>query len=165
MADLLKSTRLLEVSSHLQLAASSLRSLAQGRSPDRLGQDSLKWAGHFLPQVDWNSKVQPTPGIGGGLAVQATATRPTFYSALIRIAPDFQRAGMTSQKAVFDFLDALYRVLNSGGNSAKSLPSEKLNLGAELLHTLSQTLVAELSNNGLPRQPVRLTTGAMANAF
>ena len=163
MADLLKSTRLLEVSSHLQLAATSLHSLAKGEVPDRIGKQALEWSGAFLTQVDWNSRVRPKPGIGGGLAVQATATRPTFYSALIRVAPSLEKAGVKSQEAVYEFLDAIYNVLNSGGEKTEGMPRERLHLGADLLDTLSQTLVSELSNNGLPRQPTRLSTGAMAS--
>lgn len=157
MPDLLRSVRVLEVSSRLQSAASSLAALAQGTDPDATGQNALKWAGDLLAQIDLPTK----PGVGGGLAVHATAASPSFYASLIETAPAFEEVGITSQKDIFKFLGDLYKILKSGGTRHRTLTPEQLALASGLLESISESLVAQLSNNGLPKQSTRLTVGVI----
>jgi hypothetical protein len=161
MSDLLRSIRVLEVSSRLQSAASSLAALAQGTGPDATGRDALKWTGDLLAQIDWPTKVPTKPGVGGGLAVHATAASPSFYASLIEAVPAFALVGITSQEDIFQFLGALYETLESGGTKTHKLAPKQLTLASELLESISESLVAQLSNNGLPKQPTRLPVGAI----
>jgi hypothetical protein len=149
------------VSSRLQSAASSLAALAQGTGPDATGRDALKWTGDLLAQIDWPTKVPTKPGVGGRLAVQATATSPSFYASLIEAVPAFERVGITSQKDIFGFLGNLHETLASGGTRPCKLASKQLMLASKLLESISENLGAQLSNNGLPKQSTRLTVGAI----
>jgi len=161
MSDLLRSVRGLEVSSRLQSAASSLAALAQGIRPDATARDALKWTGDLLAQIDWPTKVPTKPGVGGGLAVHATAASPSFYASLIEAVPAFARVGITSQDDIFQFLRALCETLESPGARRPKLARNQLILASELLESISESLVAQLSNNGLSQQPTRLTVGAI----
>ena len=93
------------------------------------------------------------------MAVQAASARPSFYAAILRIAPDLESAGITREDALRDFLNAIYQVLGSGGAEKPALLPERVKLGAKLLHVLSQTLLVQLTNNGVPRQPMQITIG------
>jgi hypothetical protein len=162
MSDLLQSSRLFEVSTRLQTASACLSRLAVGETPEPACEESLKWAGNFLGQVDWNSELEPGPRAGGNLAVQATTTRPTFYASVLKIAPDFVSAGVKTQDEIVVYLRSVYELLDSGGAKKSSLSADRISLAARLLHVMSQSLLAQLGNNGLPKQPFRLTIGAIS---
>jgi hypothetical protein len=156
MADLLQTARLFEVGTRLQTAASNLMSVAQGGAPD---SSALRWAGDFLLRVDWTSGAAAKAGIDGGLAVSATNARPKFYASLVRIGPKFREVGIDSEEQIYSFLKAVYRFLQSGGSGTKDSPPERLKLAGEFLHMLSQSIMVDLSNNGLPKRKPVLTLG------
>jgi hypothetical protein len=152
MVDLLQSAKLFEVSVRLQTASSHLARVAEGINLPSQDRATLRWAGNFLAEVDWNSGIKPGVGADGGLAVSATNTRPKFYASLMRIGPRFQDVGIDSEDKIYAFLKNLYIVLISGGTKKKGLRKDVLNLGTELLHILSRSIMVDLCNNGLPRQ-------------
>jgi len=156
MADLLQSAKLFEVGTRLQTASSSLLKVARGDRPE---PDALKWAGDFLTRVDWSSGVTSDESVDGGLAVSAANTRPKFYASLVRIGPKFQQMGIESEAQVYDFLKAVYRCLQSGGTEKSDMNSEYFALASELLHVLSESIMVDLCNNGLPRRERVLTLG------
>lgn len=156
MADLLQSARLFEVGTRLQTASSSLMEVARGGKPEH---DALKWAGDFLARVDWTSDIKTEESIDGGLAVSAANTRPKFYASLVKIGPKFQKMGMGSERQVCEFLKAVYRCLQSGGTETGEMKSEYFTLASELLHLLSESIMVDLCNNGLPRRESVLTIG------
>ena len=156
MADLLQSARLFGVGTKLQTASSSLREVARGAKPE---PDALKWAGDFLARVDWASGIESSGSVDGGLAVSAANTRPKFYASLVKIGPKFQEMGMNSEKEVYDFLKAVYYCLQSGGTDTRDMESKHLSLASELLHVLSESIMVDLCNNGLPKHERVLTFG------
>jgi len=156
MADLLQTARLFEVGTRLQTAAANLMSVAQGGKPD---SNALKWAGDFLLRVDWNSNAMPKGGVDGGLAVSATSARPKFYASLVRIGPKLGQVGIRSEEQVYDFLRSIYGFLQSGGSQVLDLSADHFKLASEFLHILSQSIMVDLSNNGLPRRRSVLALG------
>ena len=154
MTDMDRTASLFEISSKLQTAAICLRQLTQGKSPNTRDEIILKWTGHLLIQMDWQVK-SSKKGFGASLAIQAASTRPTFYDALTKIVPRFD-----SDKDIVDFLKGLYKTLETGGVKAHLTP-DRLGIASDLFTVLSQSLIAELSNNGLPKQNTWLTTGAI----
>ena len=162
MSDLMQSARVFEASARLQSASKSLADLADGKHLDHPGREALEWAGKFLPRLDWSSDMPAERGIGGGLAVQATSARPTFYASLLRIRPQFEEAAVRTPKELVSFLKQLYQLLSSGGlakDGENSLQPHLMPLGAILLHELSQGLLKQLGNNGLPRRHQVLVQG------
>jgi hypothetical protein len=161
MSDLLQSAQLFEVSSRLQSASTSLSALADGRQLDDAQKNALRWAGAFLSQVDWASRAQSRESIVDRFAVQATAARPTFYEALVSLFPDFRRLGIASPERVTGFLSKLYTVLLEGGDKALGIKSDRLRLAAELLEWLSQSMLDQLTDNGVPKETPLLSSGSI----
>lgn len=154
MEDMGMTAKLFETSSKLRLASSSLDRIASGDQLDNVAIEALTWAGRFLSAVDWSSAGSGKSQVGGGLALQATSVRPTFYSSILRIAPMFKEAGMKGDKDVMSFLGLLYaNLLSPGapGRGRKRLNPAQARLAARLLHEVSQSILVQLNNNGLPR--------------
>lgn len=152
MADLIESSRLFEVSSRLDSAATVLSKLSKGQPTTSTDRELLVWAGGFLNQVDWTAGSSNGAGSIGNLSVQATEVRPTFYAALIGIERRMREAGLERENEVVEFLRRLYQFLIRGGSKGKGvLPSDKLQLASALLSELSQRLLMQLTDNGLPR--------------
>lgn len=151
--------KLLETSYKLQLASTWLKRTAEGDRPDSEGKEVLNWAGKFLYEVDWSSKIPQTTFMGGGLTLQATSVRPTFYSSLIRIAPKFKEEGMKTEEKILNFLSLLYKnllTIGAPGKGCKKLKSSESILGALLLQEISDSIFIQLNNNGLPRTSIFL---------
>lgn len=159
MPDLLQSAKLFEISTKLQTASSCLGKFAEGLELDVSEQNILKWAGNFLAQVDWTSGIQVESGEEGSLTVSATNARPKFYASLMKIGPKFSQAGIDSEDKVYEFLSTVYRLLMSGEIQQANMSANRLGLMQELLHTLSQNIIVDLSNNMLPRRRTLLTIG------
>lgn len=162
MEDLGLVAELFKTSSTLQRAAASLEKIFSGQAEIANGEKAtLKWAGQFLHTVDWGAKQQTSSQIGGSLALQlqATSVRPTFYSCLFRIAPQLQEAGLKSEDDLTTFLNSLYLNLLSAGESGrkhKKLTPEESKLGALLLYEIAESILVQISNNGLPRSTTTL---------
>jgi hypothetical protein len=152
MEDMGMTAQLFQTSSRLHSASSWLRKIAQGEDVDSQAQELLKWTGTFLREVDWSSSAQKGTA-GGGLVLQATSIRPTFYSVLIRIAPELQAAGLKSEKQIGGFLTLLYDTLSAGGviKGPRKLNAKHSEAAATLLHEISQSILVQMNNNGLPR--------------
>lgn len=153
MEDLSLTSKLFLASSKLNQASSWLQKLAKGTKPDAEGIETLKWAGHFLGEVDVSSKPYGSSA-GGNLSIQATSVRPTFYSSVMRIAPLFQKAGFNNGDEIIGFLNRLNGLLLM--ESAPTAKSQKpdpahYRLAGELLREVSRSIMVQLSNNGLPR--------------
>lgn len=159
MTDLMKASRLFEVSTRLQSASQGLSVLAAGEQLTPSGKSSLQWAGRFLAQVDRTAKVIIDPGVGGGMVAQVTNARPTFYDSLMAITSEFTAAGISSEEDVFALLHTLYLFMSSDEQKEGDLSSNELTLTAKLLRVISRKLLVRLNNNGLPSQPVNLTIG------
>jgi len=159
MPDLLQSAKLFEVGAKLQTASSCMSKCAQGLELDEKDREILKWAGSFLAQVDWTSEIGVETGDGGGLSVSATNTRPKFYASLLKIGPKFSEVGITPEKNIYKFLKSVYSLLISGGTNGTKIPTDQLELVSELLHTLSQNIMVDLSNNMLPTRHTLLSVG------
>lgn len=159
MPDLLQSAKLFEVGAKLQTASSCMSKCAQGLELDEKDRDILKWAGNFLARVDWTSELEAEAGDGGGLTVSATNTRPKFYASLLKIGPKFSEVGIDPEEKIYEFLKSVYSLLISGGTNGTKIPTARLELVSELLHTLSQNIMVELSNNMLPRRRALLSVG------
>lgn len=159
MEDLGMTAKLFETSSNLQLASIWLKRIVEGEQIDSEGKEVLHWAGKFLYEVDWSSKIPQQTSVGGGLALQATSVRPTFYSSLIRIAPKFKEAGMKTEEEILNFLRRLYQnllTLGAPGKGHKKLKYSESKLGALLLHEISESIFIQLNNNGLQRTSIFL---------
>ena len=154
MTNIAQTASLLEVSSKLQTASICLKQLTTGKRPNSSEELVLKWAGELFIQMDWQSKY-PKQALGASLAVQAASTRPTFYDALTKLIPHFK-----SERDIIDFLKGLYKTLETGGAKPQLTP-DRLCMASDLLKGLSQSLIAEISNNGLPKQKIWITTGAI----
>jgi hypothetical protein len=173
MEDLGLVAELLKTSSTLTLAAASLEKLANGKSANGKEEfnsserDALKWSGNFLLAVDWSADQPSTQEISGGLALQATSVRPTFYSCLFRMAPQIRAEGIKEEKDLLSFLSFLYKNLLILGDpkKAKRVPSDqsRLKLGALLLHEMAESLLIQINNNGLPRPTTTLKDEWKAN--
>lgn len=159
MPDLLQSAKLFEVGAKLQTASSCVGKFAQGLVLEEKDQNILKWAGGFLSRVDWTSEIDSEAGEVSGLTVSATNTRPKFYASLLKISPKFSKVGIDSEQEVYKFLKAVYSFLISGGTNVTSLTHDQLELVCELLHTLSQNIIVDLSNNMLPKRRSLLSIG------
>jgi hypothetical protein len=167
MEDMSLTSRLFRTSSKLHFASDLLPKLSEGCSMVEDEMAALKWAGSFLCEMDWSSQVPKEQNVGGGLILQATSVRPTFYSCLLRIAPLLREAGLETEEQVVDFLSSLYRNLlspGSPGRGHKKLNSTESKLGALLLHEIAETILVQLSNNGLPRVSASLKDDWEPNA-
>jgi len=153
MSDLLQSAQLFEVSSRLQTASTYLQKMVDGEGPGPAGEDALKWAGAFLTQVDWASKIKPAEGAREGLAVQATSARPSFYRVITKLFPVFEHNGITTSEDVSAFLGDVYTTLVGGGTVTEGLVPERLRIAATLLELLSQSVLSQLSDDSVPEQP------------
>lgn len=154
MEDLNLTMNLLTTSSDLEQASVSLKKMASSQAIDETDKKALSWAGTFLSAMDWRAQVNQGSQVGGGLAVQATSIRPTFYSCLFRIAPRLKNAGISSEKQVISFLKSLYRNLisyGSPGKGFKKLTKEESELGILLLQEIAESILVQINNNGLPR--------------
>jgi hypothetical protein len=153
MEDLNLTMRLLTTSSDLEQASVSLKKMASGQAINEEDKKALSWTGMFLSAMDFREQVDHEPQVGGGLTVQATSIRPTFYSCLFRIAPKLKEAGITSEKEVITFLSRLYRNLTSlgaPGKGFKKLTKKESEIGVLLLEELAESILVEINNNGLP---------------
>lgn len=152
MEDLNLVSRLFLASSKLNQASSWLEKLAKGQQPDSEGAQTLNWVGRFLSEVGTSRGASG----GGGLSIQATSVRPTFYSSVLRIAPRFQEAGLNSDKEVIAFLERLNGLLLVSGSrdaaKKQQLDEAQYRLAVELLREVSRSILVQLSNNGLPRR-------------
>jgi hypothetical protein len=155
MEDLGLIAELFKTSSTLVRAAASLEKLGNRKGEfDPSEKEALSWSGKFLLAMDWNAQKPSDPPVSGGLALQATSVRPTFYSCLFRMAPQIRSAGMQSEKELISFLINLYKYLISPGmpsKGSKELSSENSKLGASLLREIAESILVQINNNGLPR--------------
>lgn len=153
MEDMGLIAKLFTTSSKLHLASSCLEKVAGGEEIDPAGKEALSWAGRFLLEVDWSSQTPEHEYFGGGLSLQATSVRPTFYSCLFRIAPRLREAGLNSEKDLLTFLGLLYHNLllpGAPGRGYKKLSPLESRLGSLLLHEIAESILVQLNNNGLP---------------
>ena len=162
MTDLLQTARLFDVSSRLSEASVGMSRLADRCELSAADLKTFKWAGRLLGQMDRLSGLSPEPGPEGSLAVEATTTRPTFYAALVQIAPEFDRAGIHQESEVYKLLREISGLLVSGGEKSEEIPEEHIRVGAKLLHVLSNGLLVRLTNNGVPKTPTTLTYSGIA---
>ena len=151
MLDLAQSARLFDASTRLQSASSAIEQIAGGAKVSGDADEMLKWVGEFMPSLDWNSAV----GMSGGLAVQATSARPTFYASLQKIGPQLSAAHIRTDKDVEGFLGQLWQFLQSGGQS-HILDNDRLRLAANLLHEISQGLLSQTFSSAVKPSRVRL---------
>ena len=160
MEDLGLVAMLFKTSSTLERAAASLGKMAAEQEEiNPTEKEALLWSGKFLLAVDWSAQQQAPKPVGGGLALQATSVRPTFYSCLFRMAPQLREAGMLNEKDLTSFLNNLYKnLLSSGapGRGYKKLTSKHSKLGAMLLHEMAESILVQINNNGLPRPTTTL---------
>jgi hypothetical protein len=143
--NLFQISRLFEASSILQSAATGLSQLTV-RSPTSAEREAFAWVAEFLTSVDWSANSQPNPA----LAVEATAVRPVFYNTLLAIEQQFKSAEMTTPDRIVEFLKDLYHSLRAPDDREK-LNAESLELGANFLGQISQSLLAQITNNGVPQ--------------
>jgi hypothetical protein len=156
MADLMLKSRMFELSSRLQDVSRVLSASPDEGLPEEADKSELEWAGAFLEQVDWSTGSQTKSGVACESSVPTAATRPLFYAALQKIpTTEFSAARIEDARAMHDFLSGLYGFLRSGGNN--EFPGDRRRLAATLLHVLARMLLAQLTNNGIPREPTRLT--------
>jgi hypothetical protein len=160
MEDLGLVAELFKTSSTLERAAASLEKMSSGQEEIEHSQkEALLWAGQFLNAMDWSAKQQDSVQVIGGLALQATSVRPTFYSCLFRIAPQLREAGLQNEKDLTAFLNSLYlNLLCAGapGRGHKKLTPDQSKLGALLLHEMAESILVQINNNGLPRPTTTL---------
>jgi hypothetical protein len=160
MEDLGLVAELFKTSSNLERAAASLEKMSSGQEEiEHAEKEALLWSGEFLRAVDWGAQQQASKPVAGGLALQATSVRPTFYSCLFRMAPQLRDAGLQNEKDLTSFLSNLYRNLLSActpGRGHKKLTSDQSKLGAFLLHGMAESILVQINNNGLPRPTATL---------
>ena len=151
MRDLDTAAKLFQASTRLQRASTALERIARGAELDSSDQQALQWAGEFLPHVDLDSPV-PSSGVAGGLSVQATAVRPTWYASLLKVLPAFAAEGL-HEGELTKFFAALFRLLKDGGRSSpvNSLPPRRLFLAANFLHELSAGLLSSNTSTAASR--------------
>ncbi len=151
---------LFKTSSTLERAASALEKIPSVQEKiSEIDKDALSWSGEFLLAVDWSARQEAPRPVTGGLALQATSMRPTFYSCLFRMAPQLRQAGMKDEKDLTAFLSNLYRNLLSPaapGKGHKKLTYDQARLGALLLHEMAESILVQINNNGLPRPTATL---------
>jgi hypothetical protein len=153
--NLAQTAQFLEASSRLRLAAYWLSQLSENpnKKPDAKGQEDLQWAGRFLAEVDWTSSTpHKISGPSGEFAVQATSVRPVFYSSLVRFGQELRDAGINDPKTLAKFFVALYSFLSSPASHPKhqTITPSNMKLGSGFLEEISQSLLVQLSGNGLP---------------
>lgn len=151
MTDLLNTALLIEVSSKLQTAANSLEDLANGNKLGPSQSEAFQFVGELLTQFDFKTKSQRKSLGEESFVVQTFATRPKFYKSLINTIPKLNKIGISSSKDVFMFLKQLHNILATGGSTPVSLSHEKLTIASDMLQGLSQDIMSELNNNGLPK--------------
>lgn len=151
MHDLAQSARLFDASTRLQSASTALEQIATGVDRDHESDEALKWVGTFMPSMDWSSGVE----LCGGLAVQATSARPTFYASLQKIGPQLIEAQIETREDVHTFLATLWEFLQSGGHSP-SLDGNRLRVAANLLHEISQGLLSQTFSESIKPSRIRL---------
>jgi len=161
MEDLSLFAELFKTSSTLERASAFLEKMSSEQEEIKPAEkEALLWSGEFLRAVDWSARQQgPKPVVGGGLAVQATSVRPTFYSCLFRMAPQLRDAGLQTDEDLTSFLGNLYKNLLTGGSPGrghKRLNTNESKLGALLLHEMAESILVQINNNGLPRQTATL---------
>lgn len=162
MEDLSLVAELFKTSSTLARAAVSLEKMAsEEKQIEPVEKESLIWSGEFLYAVDWNALNQRVQKpIGGGLTLQATSVRPTFYSCLFRLGPQLREAGMDDEEDLKSFLKNLYKTLTSPGAAPgrgnKKLTPNQLKLGALLLREIAESILVQINNNGLPQPTTTL---------
>jgi hypothetical protein len=161
MEDLGLVAGLFKTSSILESAATALEKLAASKKEEISSAEKhgLSWSGEFLSAMDWNAQQPPKP-VAGGLALQATSVRPTFYSCLFRMAPKLRDAGMHDQRQLRSFLSKLYTTLVSSGGGRgpkkQKLTADQSRLGALLLHEMAESILVQINNNGLPQPTATL---------
>lgn len=159
MADLLRDAQLFATCSKLKRAARSLRAIAEENGAAQIDVEALKWVGAFLSEVDWASKIERGEGVQTGLAVQTTVARPSFYRVIRELIPQFQEQKISSSRQISSFLNKLYRMLVAGGEQDDTqIASAKLELAANLLSRLARSILAQLSNNGVPPNQTAVVT-------
>ena len=159
MEDLGLIAELFRTSSTLERAAASLEKLASEQEIGHVEKEALEWSGNFLFAVDWSTQQHSQGPIAGGLTLQATSVRPTFYSCLFRMVPRLQKAGMRDEKEIVLFLGNLYKNLRSHGapgKGHKKLTADQSMLGALLLHEMAESILVQINNNGLSRPTATL---------
>ncbi len=160
MEDLGLIAMLFKTSSTLERAAAALEKIPSVQERiSNTEKDALSWSGEFLLAVDWSARQEAPKPIVGGLALQATSVRPTFYSCLFRMAPQLREAGMNDEKDLTAFLTNLYRNLlspASPGKGHKRLTYSQAKLGALLLHEMAESILVQINNNGLPKPTATL---------
>ena len=159
MEDLGLIADLFKTSSTLERAAASLEKMTSEQEIGLAEKEALEWSGNFLFAVDWSNQQHSQKPIVGGLALQATSVRPTFYSCLFRIVPRLQEAGMRDEREIVLFLSNLYKNLISHGapgKGHKKLTIDQSRLGALLLHEMAESILVQINNNGLPRPTATL---------
>ena len=157
--DMAMTAKLFVTSSKLHHASLTLAKLARREGISGEEKKQLREVGSFLREMDWSSPVSKAQRVAGGFGVHATTIRPTFYSCLFRIAPKLLEQGLRTDIQVMHFLTEFYRNLHSPGSPGKghrNLSAEEWTLGALLLHEIAESLMVQLSNNGLPRQSTSL---------
>ena len=138
-------------------AAASIEKVARGDTLDPADRAALEWTGEFLSAVDWAAPAGSTNKVSGGLALQATTVRPTFYSCLFAMGPQLREAGMTKEDDITSFLNGLYRNLTSSGapgRGYKKLTPRDSQLGSLLLRQMAESILVQINNNGLPRPDI-----------
>ncbi len=161
MEDLGLVAELFKTSSILARAAVSLEKMTTGqRNIAQDEKEALSWSGKFLFAVDWNSNLHGSEPLGGGLTLQATSVRPTFYSCLFRLAPQLREIGMNDKDNLKSFLNNLYKNLLSPegrpGRGYKKLTPEQYKFGALLLNNIAESILVQINNNGLPQPTATL---------
>ncbi len=161
MPDLLSSARMLEISSKFEGVASALLDLPKDQKPESAVSKRLHWVGNFLFEIDWDcNETREQKGISSG-GVEATHTRPAFYSALTRMpVKEFADAAVTTEQELTSFLSEFYEFLLSGGEKPQLSP-ERIDLASKILSSTSRVILAELSNNGVPPEREGMQTLAM----
>lgn len=154
MENLAQTAQFLEASSKLRSAAYWLNQLSKDAQtkPNTKGHEDLEWAGRFLTEVDWTSTPSKRIGCSGEFAIQATSIRPVFYSSLVRFGQELRDAGISDTKSLAKFFAALYSFLSKPEYNLKqpSISISNMKLGAAFLEEISQSLIVQLSGNGLP---------------
>lgn len=145
MLDLDETSELLETSVRLQSASDALARMVQG-TPATSGEgDALEWAGTFMGSVQ-EQRFSPT----GRLMVQATVARPVLYATFERLSNRLEDEGLTTDRAIQDFLVELQAVLRR--DLGVRVTSRRLAFAASFLHEFSLGLLSDLQREGLPHR-------------
>lgn len=145
MSDLDETSKLLETSVRLQSAADALARMVEGTAATGTEKDALEWAGMFMGSVE-EHRFSAT----GRLMVQATVARPVFYATIVRLAQRLAEEGLTSDRAIQDFLHELQKLLRSSADV--QLAPSRLAFAASFLHEFSLGLLSDLQGDSLPRR-------------